>query len=380
MIVPRPRLMGCFVLLVALAAPGVAHAQADMSRAVPPAGKALVFVFRNDKQAASGSIPVLVNAQPAGSLANGSYIVATVDPGRTFVRVGDRAITSLGLVAASRQSYFVSVSAVPGVLPLRAELRQVAEADGRRALTQSRFAAPGAPPLAAARAPAVVPPVPARPVQPAAPARPPVQAQPQRPAAAAPAPRAAAAPAPRAPVRPVAPPPSGGDDWSAALIAKLGTFKMGATSQTVGGLPSTFTASSSPVGGIEFELRSREGPAFGGEVFYYKNKLAANGTTFQGQQTVTAFTLNGKYYFQAEPWLYPYAGVGIGFAKSAYGGDLSGSAAGLAYQGVAGVDFRFGDVGLYLQYKYLGATTKDGSGEKVKVGGSGVLLGVSFVF
>jgi len=214
------------------------------------------------------------------------------------------------------------------------------------------------------------------------PAKPPAAAPvPPRPAAPPPpAARPPAAPAARAPARAPTPAPASADDWSLALIAKLGTFKMASASQTVGGLPSTYDVSSSPVAGIELEMRSKDGLALGGELFYYKNDLAANGTAFKGQQTVSAFMLNGKYYFQVEPWLYPYAGVGLGLARSSYGGDLSGGASGLAYQGIAGVDFRFGDVGLYLEYKYLGSTTKDGAGEKVKVGGSGILVGVSFVF
>ena len=389
MILLRSRLMGTAVVLAVLFAPVVARAQADMSLAVPPPGKALVFVFRSDRQAVAGSLPVLVNAQPAGALANGTYLVASVDPGRTFLRVGDRVITSLNLVAASRQSYFVSVGAVPGLSPLRGELRQVSEADGRRALAQSRFVGAGAPPPVAAaprvpqpgvvaRPPAVglAPVAPPRPAQPSPPPRAAVQAPPPpRPAAPPPA-----APVARAPAR--APVPAGlpEDDWSVALIAKLGTFKMAAASQTVGGLPSTYDTSSSPVAGLELEMRHHDGLALGGEVFYYKNDLAANGTAFKGQQTVTVLMLNGKYYFHVEPWLYPYVGAGLGFANSSYAGDLSGGGSGLAYQGVAGVDFRFGDVGLYLQYKFLGSTTKDGSGEKVKVGGSGVLVGVSFIF
>lgn len=390
----RARLLGSAIVLAALLAPATVRAQTDMSRAVPPPGKALVFVYRSDRQAVAGRLPVLVNAQPAGELANGTYLVATVDPGRTFLRVGDRAITSLSLVAASRQSYFVSVAAVPGVLPVRGELRQVGEADGRLALQRSRFVGAGAPVTAAApRAPqpggvarpapivgaapvapraAVQGPPPPRPAAPSAAPRPPAARPPATPVARAPA---------RAPVR--APAPAAEDEWSLALIAKLGTFKMASASQTVGAAASTFDASSSPVAGIELEMRRRGGLALGGEIFYYKNDLtntdptsSARGLT--AQQTVTVFTLNGKYYLHVNDWLYPYAGVGLGFANATYGGNLSGSGSGLAYQGIAGVDFRFGDVGFYLQYKYLGATT--GSGEKVKIGGSGILVGASFVF
>jgi opacity protein-like surface antigen len=383
MILLRARVLGSAIVLAALLAPATARAQADMSRAVPPPGKALVFVYRSDRAVVAGRLPVLVNAEPAGELVSGTYLVATVNSGRAYLRVGDRVITTLSLTVAANQSYFVSVAATPGVLPVRGELRQVGEADGRRALQQSRFVGAGAPAAPRAPQPSVAP---RPPVVGAAPVAPPRAPQPS----AAPAPRAAVPPPPRpvapsppaarAPTRAPAPVPVSEDDWSLALIAKVGTFKMASASQTVGGLPSTYDTSSSPVAGIEVETRRKDGLALGGEVFYYKNDLAANCTTCKGQQTVSAFMLNGKYYFHVEPWLYPYAGVGLGFANSSYGGNLSGHASGLAYQGIAGVDFRFGDVGLYLQYKILGSTTKDGAGEKVKVGGSGILVGVSFVF
>src|SRR5258708_37773096 len=89
---------------------------------------------------------------------------------------------------------------------------------------------------------------------------------------------------------------------------------------------------------------------------------------------------NGKYYFRAADWFYPFVGAGIGLAGAVYsGGNLKGSGGGLAYQGLAGMEFRFGSGGLHLQYKYLAATTGK-SDAQGKVGGGGVLAGVSFLF
>ena len=47
---------------------------------------------------------------------------------------------------------------------------------------------------------------------------------------------------------------------------------------------------------------------------------------------------------------------------------------------MTGVEFRFEDMGIHLQYKYLVSTTDDGAGEKVKVGGKGLFLGLSVIF
>jgi opacity protein-like surface antigen len=88
---------------------------------------------------------------------------------------------------------------------------------------------------------------------------------------------------------------------------------------------------------------------------------------------------NGKYYFRAADRFYPFVGAGIGLAYATYSGNLTGKAGGLAYQGLVGMEYRFESVGLRLEYKYLAATAGK-SGSDVKVGGSGILAGVSFEF
>jgi opacity protein-like surface antigen len=168
-----------------------------------------------------------------------------------------------------------------------------------------------------------------------------------------------------------------GGDWNFALIAKGGAFKLANANQTVAGLASTFDTASKPALGIEAEWRNKAGFAVGGEAFYYKNGLVAAGV--DSQQQVLAIMANGKYYFRAADWFYPFVGAGVGVADAIYSGGLKGTAGGLAYQGLAGMEFRFEGVGLLVQYKYLAATTGK-SGNNVKVGGGGVLAGVSIPF
>jgi opacity protein-like surface antigen len=357
------------VALCLLFSAQTACAQGDSRRASPPAGKALVFVFRSDRQPVAGQLPVTVSGNKLGELANGTYVTATVNPGRAFLRIGDRVVNTLSFAVAANQSYFVMVEAVPGVRPLRAVLNLVSEATGRRALAQSRFVGAGAAPILAAPRAAQAAEVPKRvPPAPAAAARP----QP---------PSRAAQPAPRpAPAARVYTPSVQEQGWDLAFIAKAGVFKMANDSQVVGGLPSTYDANSAWVGGFEFEWRSRKGPAAGVELFYYKNDLTANGTGLGGRQTVGAYMLNGKYYFRAADRWYPFVGVGVGATNASYSGNLTGKASGFAYQGLAGIEFRYENLGVLLQYKYLASTTDDGAGEKVKVGGNGILAGVSLSF
>lgn len=279
------------------------------------------------------------------------------------MRVGDRVVNTLSFVAVADQSHFVSLEAVPGVRPLRAVMNLVSDAFGRRALARSRAVGTGTPPSVVAprspqraEVPRKTPPVVERP-------QPPTQVA--RPAPTPPGVRARARPEP---------------SWDLAVIARTGTFRMANESQVVGRLPSTFDGSSKSVVGGEFEWRDRRGPAAGAELFYYKNDLTANGTNLAGRQTVAAFILNGKYYFRATSRLYPFAAAGIGLTRATYSGNLSGKASGLAYQGLAGLEFRYEPVGLSLQGKYLSSTTDDGAGEKVKVGGTGIFAGVSLAF
>ena len=349
-----------FLLLFALcgtfSAPA-ARAQEDPRRIVLPPGKALVFVFRRDREPRAVDIPVTVNAEHAGSLANGTFLFAIVDPGRTFLRSGDRALAMLGFEAAAGQSYFVQLEAVHGMTVVQTEMRLVSEAEGRSSLGESRWAGS----LPAARAAAVAAAAPG-----AAPSA--VQAR------AVVEPAATPAAAPRAPAFAE---PGGG--WETAVIAKGGRFKLTQPQQLPGGVPTTFDDASRPVYGIEIEGRSTSGFAAGGEIFYYKNDLVLDGTGLSGEQEVAAVMVNAKYYLRAGR-LYPYLGVGVGTAAAAYGGNLTGKASGAAYQGVAGIELRFGPVGLNVQYKRLSSTIKDDAGLELKVDGKGVLGGLSIIF
>jgi outer membrane protein W len=366
--------------ILALAAACGLDAQAQV--ASPPPGKALVVLYRSDKQPVAARVPVIANADRLGDLGNGEFVSAIVNPGRTFLRAGDRILTTLALQTAPNRSYYVLVEAVPGLAPVRVDMREMTEASARRVLAQSRPAGAAA---SAARAPV------AR--APAAPApRAPIAAAPL---AAAPPPRPAAPPKPAPPQRQstIAREPVAAEveeeeaeaelrKWSFAVIAKTGAFKLATTSQTLGGLATTYDKSSKPVASLEAEFRHQDGFAVGAEVLYYKNDITAPGATLQAQQTVISTTLNGKYYFGGESGTFhPFLGAGVGFAGASFGGDLQGKSSGPSFQGMLGVDLRFsGSVGLYLEYKYLSSTTSDSANQKIKVGGSGILAGLSVDF
>jgi opacity protein-like surface antigen len=355
------RLVSGALLLAALAlvSSPPARAAEDVRGATPQRGRALVFVFRIDRQPQAAQVPVLVNAELVGELANGTFVAASVDPGTTFLRIGERVLSTLSFVAAANQRYYVWVDAITGLPLVRTEVSLVGEADGQRALAQSRFVGvtPPAPPAAAPR------------VDRAAPAAPAPQPAPARDAAAP-------QPTPERAAVALGEPEK---DWRFALIASAGSFKLADETQTVAGLASTYDTTSKSVFGIEAELRGKSGFAAGVEIFSYKNDLVTSGAIPNAQQKVRALMLNGKYYFHAADWLYPFLGVGVGQARASYSGGLAGDTTGLAYQGMAGMEFRFNSVGLLVQYRHLSSKTGD-DGSEVKVGGGGFLAGLSIAF
>jgi hypothetical protein len=140
-----------------------ASSQDNLHRAVPPPGSALIFVFRVDRTPVAAQVPVFVNRDPVGELANGTFVAATVGPGRTELRIGQRLVRTFTFTAMANASYFVRVGALDGRTPVRIEAYPVSEPEGRRALAQSRFV--GVAPVAVIP-PAVSPPVAAPPPAP----------------------------------------------------------------------------------------------------------------------------------------------------------------------------------------------------------------------
>jgi len=375
-----------------------AHADEDALKATPPPGKALVFVFRSERQPVAARVPVVVNTVLVGELANGTFITTIVSPGRTYLRIGDRVLSTLSLVASVNQSYFVRVSAVAGVTPVTTDVNTVSEAEGRRSLAQSRFV--GAPtamaiaprPQQRPAAASVMPPLPPAVVRAAPPTPPPVAVARAAPPAPPPPAAISAAPPAQQPgetAKPAvrqstsAPEVSAASessrDWDIALIASGGSFKMAHRDQVVGGLAFTSDTTSKSVFGVEAEWRSKSGVAVGGEVFSYKNDLVATTATPSGLQEVQIIMVKAKYYFRVTDSFYPFVGSGFGLTNATYSGGWTGKTRGPAYQGVAGMEFRFKQFGLYVQYKSL-TSTAGSSGQAVRVSGSGILAGASITF
>src|SRR5262249_51856604 len=125
-------------ILALAAACGLQCALDARAQTAPPPGKALVVLYRSDKQPVAARIPIIANADRLGDIGNGEFVNAVVNPGRTFIRAGDRVLATLALQTSAGQRYYVLIEAVAGATPVRAEMREMTEPSARRALSQSR--------------------------------------------------------------------------------------------------------------------------------------------------------------------------------------------------------------------------------------------------
>jgi opacity protein-like surface antigen len=158
-------------------------------------------------------------------------------------------------------------------------------------------------------------------------------------------------------------------------------------SQTLRGSDWTIDRSSVNVLAIEGETRLGGASAdfsIGGEYLYYQSvfERTSAGPPENGKMYTRAFLAKSKYYFARGNALQPYVGVGLGPAfsddLSVEGGPIRGTAFGIAYLGVVGVQLRSKRIGLRLEYTALHARPSDSNGETLDASTRGVLMGLSF--
>jgi len=348
------------LLIQAHAATGVASPVDDKQakQATPPAGYALIYIFRSEDPPVESTVAVVLNGQKIGETRARTFLLATVAPGTQYLMSGDKVIASLSVECQAGKTYFISQKALGGVYPVRTELALANPASARRTINQSQLAVAqgAAPKLKPAPAPVLKPtPTPT------------------------PAAMAAASPPKTGEVsKPVA--PEAKQQGGLALILKSGRFEMSDRTQQVGGLQSQFDSKATGVWGAELEWRDRNGFAYGGELYRFTNKLVALGTSLEGEMEVVALMANAKKYFEITDLLYPYVGAGAGIAANSFSGNVTGSAYGPAFQAMAGIDFRVKNVGVYAELKYLSSSTGASSGENTKIGGTGTNLGLGISF
>jgi opacity protein-like surface antigen len=325
-----PIVLATAVLLitgVSPAAAAVPYAGADQDRrakqAVPPAGKALLYVYRQQDQGPGESVALSLNNRAVGRLAPATYLYWAVEPGRVELKAGEAGARSLSLQVRDGRIYFVRMTvSETGV----SSLRQVSYGSGRQEIHRTRLV---------------------------------------RETGGKPAPVAGAA-------------RSGFN-----LIFKGGSYQLNADSQNILLAQRNFTAGGSGFG-AEAEWQFANGIAVGAEVFGHSHDYTTVASTAAGDVSALHIMVNIKKYFRTGQTVQPYLGAGLGTVtadfSSSSGAGITGSGAGFAVQAMGGVAFRWQHVGLYTELKFQSAKAEDANGETVDVSGLGLFAGVSAHF
>jgi opacity protein-like surface antigen len=331
-------LLSMLWLAPALAAPPYASSDDDRKakQAVPPAGKALVYVYRSADAGPEYAPLLLLSNRPRGQLAARSFYLFTVDPGRVELRVDAAGTRPLTLRTQAGRIYFVRLTAGGA----GAELGQVAYGAGRQEVHRARLL---------------------------------------REAPVAERPPAKAVPAKAAPAEPA---PDGRSGFS--LIFKVGSYQLASDSQTILGLQRSFSAGGTGFG-AEGEWRQPSGLAFGAEIFSHSHDYTTPAVDGSGELTALHIMVNVKKYFRPASLVQPYVGGGLGLVNASFsaGGGaaaITGNSSGFALQAVGGVAIRWQQVGIYTELKLQKAEAEDSSGESVDASGTSLFTGVSVHF
>lgn len=290
-------------------------------QAIPPAGKALVYVFRAQDSGPALSPPVRRNGRMAGPLAVRTYFYWQVDPGKVEVRAGDADSARVTLRGQTGRIYFVRLTVTRDG---QAQLQQVTYGAGRNGMHNARLAREGR------------------------------ESRPR--------------------VSDTAVAPLGGF----TLGVKAGSFQLGKSSQTILGQGRNFSSGALAYG-LDGEWVTNGGFAFGGEIFSHRHDFTTLGAVADGDMQATLLLINAKKYFRPESTLHPFIGAGIGLVNTQLGGSLTGSASGFAVQASGGLALRWKHANLQLELKYLNARTEGsnaaGGSETVDASGFGIVLG-----
>lgn len=107
----------------------------------PPPGQALLYVIRIPQPKEGGSVGTMVYLDGGGfgTVTGGSYLAAALPPGKHQIFVQLHTPASLTLELKAGQTYFVEHGLKVGGGQFQAWLRQVDEAQGRKALARCRY-------------------------------------------------------------------------------------------------------------------------------------------------------------------------------------------------------------------------------------------------
>jgi len=133
--------LGLIMLLSACASVPMATDSEDTAakQATPPAGKALVYVYRNETLGAAIKMPVTLDGRLAGETASKTYFMFTVDSGTHEIGSIGETNQKLNLKCEAGKTYYVWQEMKMGMWAPNSLLNLVDAATGREALKECKL-------------------------------------------------------------------------------------------------------------------------------------------------------------------------------------------------------------------------------------------------
>lgn len=105
-----------------------------------PAGKAAIYVYRNESMGAAVKMDVEVDGKPIGQTAANTFLRKEVEPGKHTVTSKAENADTVEIDAKPGALYYIWQEVKMGVLYARTKLHLVSEADGKKGVNETKLA------------------------------------------------------------------------------------------------------------------------------------------------------------------------------------------------------------------------------------------------
>lgn len=105
-----------------------------------PAGKAAIYVYRNESMGAAVKMDVEVDGKPIGQTAANTFLRKEVEPGKHTVTSKAENDDTVEIDAKPGALYYIWQEVKMGMLYARTKLHLVSEADGKKGVNETKLA------------------------------------------------------------------------------------------------------------------------------------------------------------------------------------------------------------------------------------------------
>lgn len=328
-----------YVLVAMTSLALVSGVVADPTPSSTPSGKALVYVIQGETSHFA-DLTVSVNGRRLENLPKHSYVAFVAEPGTYEISTAGASRAAMMLTVESGNVYYVSQELNADGAPIQQALPA-----SKASPLLGRYRALRAEPITIGAAPVS-------------------STSPPTSSAALPSAQSSAPPARRG---------------RFALSAKTGGYTLSEANQRWLNVSTQVKTKASSVFALSGELELGNSFALEPEVLLFKTTwVQSNGNA--GDVSAAVVMMNGKMYLADSDTFRPFVGAGIGAAATSFSGGITGNTSGAAFQLFAGVEMRFDQVSLRLEYKAVSAETEDDNSNVVDISGKGAFAGIGIHF